>query len=284
MKKTRVVIDFLQDMPVLKKLEVRDHKRLVATVGGDEPRVIDFNFSNIIDGAETFSRYYSDNLYRVTAYDSGLTEFYCVFGLPLVKNDKVDVVIESFPNFAYVGYGETSDPDTITEAPDWLPSALTTSEIKSMSVSDWKERLGKLADTYAHDISLLVCDTTEVAWTNTRDHFQSWLGAAWREVERYEMDAADKLHKSKINDLVDLCEVEIGHGAKHWHYHTKANVDVWKEKLEAFELWTTNDDNGTPGTNWRASEELEGFTETEFKDILTTYYEKSQAYSVGVEL
>lgn len=284
MKRTRVVIDFLPNVPVLKKLEVREQKRVVASVEGDAARVIDFNFSHLADGAETFNRAYSDNVYRVTAYASGLIEFYFVFGLPLVKNERVEVVLESFPDFAYIGYGESATADTVTEVPAWLPSALTASEVKALAVADWKERLGNLADTYAHDMSLLVCDTSESAWTNTRDHFQSWLGAAWREVERYETDHEEKLHKLKIVDLVETCEVEVGHGAKHWHYHTKGNAAVWLEKLAAFQLWSTNDVDGLPASDWRASAALGGFTAAEFTEILTTYYEKSQAYSVGVEL
>ena len=290
MNTTKVTLSIVNNsaysyIPEIRKIEVKSHKRIIISVidPDDGVKVIDFDFSALQDGIDTKSNRdgYAGNMYQVTAYDSGVTNF-LVCGYASFNFNQI-YEITSYPSFPYLAEGETEISDTITVKFDWLPSIQTDSEIKNKLILKWKNRIGNAANTFSPE-HIGEFDLTSQAYYNTRDFFKGWLGAAWHAIKNYELGTGIETPE-QIESLVNICEDEIQHGAKHWHYlasQTTAHITAWADRFSDYKLYTINEDTGMPDSNWREDENLDSFTPTEFAHILNICYQQAQAYSVGV--
>ena len=266
----------------IKKVEVRSSKRLV--VKSDYlgvSKVTDFDFSNLTQEAGTFSapNGYDDICYSVTV----LPDNKCSFRLAGFDNSdrpSIQKSYTSFPAYPFLDDAETETEETITETPDWLPDALTISELSSKL----KSRVAGSANTF--DVAHIgeVSKNTD-AYKNVIAFFESWLGAAWKEVEDFENEESTALTETQLRALVTECEQQVLLGTKWWYYAASVTEirQLWKAKFAAYELWTTAED-GNPDTNWRSDQGVSAYTASDWDKIINTHYPKAQAFSVGVEL
>lgn len=122
--------------PLISKIEVRAAKRIVVTYTlNGTTEVVDLNFSNLTDGADTFPApggQHVNALQQVTA-KSDDTIMQLVNFLPVDTEIPAEQTTthESYPAYPYLADGETETPETITITPSWLPQPASESVLKA---------------------------------------------------------------------------------------------------------------------------------------------------------